>query len=146
MHSNHLKKLIATEYTLFSLETMSVEKTVSDFRPLVREGKAVYQWQNNVGLSRIEASHIHLPNTKTPEMVLKYIKQNKLYGIYLLMNFNQHLSNFHLQPILQQLANADMNHNSNNTIMIDTHFNYPQNLLSKLLITQEPNVKTTQIL
>ena len=139
MNQEHLDKLIATGYKLIALETDSPEHSINDFRPLVREGKAIYQWENNTGLSRMEVSHINIPNTKTPEMLLNHIKQSKLYGIYLLVGFNSHISKPGILATLNQIANDT---NSNKVIIfIDNSFDYPYQLLSELLITQEPEVR-----
>ena len=139
MNQEHLEKLILTGYKLIALETDSPEQTINDFRPMVRQSKAIYQWENNTGLSRMEASHINIPNTKTPEMVLSHIKQSKLYGIYLLVGFNNELIKPGIQSTLLQIADDA---SSNKVIIfIDNYFNYPHKLMSKLLITQEPEVR-----
>ena len=139
MNREHLVKLISTGYKLIALETDSPEQTLNDFRPLVREGKAIYQWDSNTGLSRMEVSHINIPNTKTPEMVLNHIKQSNLYGIYLLVGFNNDIVKPNIQSMLNQIA--DDTSSSKVIIFIDNYFNYPQKLMNKLLITQEPEVR-----
>lgn len=139
MQKEHLEKLISTDYKLIAVETDSPEQTISDFRPLVREGKAIYVWENNIGLSRLEAAHIHIPNTKTPEMVLNHIKQSKLYGIYLLVGFGKNLAQPGLFNTFEQIA-KDSNQEKV-IIFIDSYFNYPHKLMNKLLITQEPEVR-----
>ncbi|MCW8931336.1 MAG: hypothetical protein OQL19_13990 [Gammaproteobacteria bacterium] len=139
MNQQHLEKLISTGYKLIAIETDSPEQTLNDFRPLIRESKAIYQWEKNVGLSRMEASHINIPNTKTPEMVLNHISQSKLYGIYLLIGFNNDLAKMSLQPTLNKIA--DDKSAKKIIIFIDNYFDYPHKLMSKLLIAQEPEVK-----
>ncbi len=139
MQHEHINKLIATGYKLIAVETDSPEQTIIDFRPLVREGKAVYVWQNNCGLSRLEATHINIPNTKTAEMVLNHIKQSKLYGIYLLVGFSKIIAQPGLLETFEQIVN-DSNHRKV-IIFIDSHFDYPHKLMSKLIITQEADVK-----
>ncbi len=139
MNQKHLEKLISTGYRLIALETDSPEQTINDFRPLIREGKAIYQWEKNTGLSRMEASHINIPNTKTPEMVINHIKQSKLYGIYLLIGFNNDIAKPGILSTLNQIA--DDKRPNKTIIFIDNYFNYPQKLMNKLLITQEPEVK-----
>lgn len=139
MNQDNLEKLISTGYKLIALETDSPEQTINDFRPLVRESKAIYQWENNTGLSRLEASHINIPNTKTPEMVINHIKQSKLYGIYLLLGFNSNIAKPAILSALNQIA--DDNSSNKVIIFIDKYFNYPHHLMSNLLITQEPDVK-----
>ncbi len=139
MHQEHLEKLISTGYKLISLETDSPEQTLNDFRPLVREGKAIYAWEKERGLSRMEAGHITLPKTKTPEMVLKYIEQSNLFGIYLLVGFSKELAQPMLRPTIEQIA-TDKRH-SKIIIFIDHNFTYPQKMLDKLLIVQEKEVR-----
>lgn len=139
MQQEHLEKLISTGYKLIAVETDSPEKTISDFRPLVREGKAIYVWENDTGLTRLEAAHIKIPNTKTPEMVLNHIKQSKLYGIYLLVGFSKEMLKPALLNAFEQIA-TDSNHNKV-VIFIDSYFNYPQKLMNNLIITQEAEVR-----
>ena len=139
MLQEHLEKLIETGYKLITLETDSPEQTVIDFRPLVREGKAIYLWDNDIGLRRMEASHITIPSTKSPEMILNHIKQSKLYGVYLLVGFSKELIKPGLLPILTQIASEEKT--SKIVIFIDNHFNYPQTLISKILMAQEPEVR-----
>ncbi len=138
MNKEHLEKLISTGYKLIAIETNSPEQTINDFRPLVRDGKAIYQWDRSIGLSRIEVSHINIPNTKTPEMVLNHIKQSNLYGIYLLVGFNKNLDKPHIINTLEQIAS---NNKKNIIIFIDNNFNYPNKLMKNLLISQEAEVK-----
>jgi hypothetical protein len=139
MNQEHLEKLISTGYKLIALETDSPEQTINDFRPLVREGKAIYLWEKNTGLSRMEASHITIPNTKTPDMVINHIRQSNLYGVYLLVGFNNDIAKYSLQSSFEQIA--DDRKSNKIIIFIDHYFNYPHKLMRKLLITQEPSVK-----
>ncbi|WP_198264757.1 hypothetical protein [sulfur-oxidizing endosymbiont of Gigantopelta aegis] len=87
----------------------------------------------------MEASHITIPNTKTPEMVINHIRQSNLYGIYLLVGFNNDIAKYSLQTSFEQIAD-DRNTNKI-VIFVDHYFNYPHKLMRKLLITQEPSVK-----
>ena len=139
MQQEHLEKILLTGYKLIAIETNSPEQTIIGFRPLVRQGKAIYVWENNTGLSRLEASHINIPNTKTPEMVLSHIKQSKLYGIYLLVGFSKEIGKPALFDTFEQIA-SDTNEKKI-VIFIDNYFNYPYNLMDKLLITQESDVR-----
>ncbi len=139
MQEEQLEKLITTDYKLIAIETSSARKTVRNFTAMVRDGKAIYAWEKDEGLYRLEASHIHIPKTKTPEMILKHIKQSKHYGIYLLIDFQQHIT----QPDLYQLAKQITTDKSINKIiiLINDYATYPASLLETLLITQEKDVK-----
>jgi hypothetical protein len=144
MLKEHIEKLIRTSYKLITLETNSPIKSIDDFRPLVRDGKAIYLWKKETGLRRVETSHISIPNTSTPELVLKHIKQNKLYGIYLLVGFNKELKKRELHPFLKQIA-IEKNKRTI-VILIDDHFDYPHILINDILMTQEPEVRKLQAL
>jgi len=139
MLQEHIEKLISTGYKLIALETNSPEQSVNDFRPLVREGKAIYAWESNTGLRRIEASHISIPNTQTPELVINHILQSKHFGIYLLVGFSKAINQVSLRPIYKQFV-ADKKNNKI-IIFIDSHFDYPHSLMSNILIAQEPEVR-----
>jgi len=139
MLQEHIEKLISTGYKLIALETNSPEQSVNDFRPLVREGKAIYVWESDSGLRRMEASHITIPNSQTPEMVINHIQQSKLFGIYLLVGFNKALNLPNTGSKLKQFI-ADKKNNKV-IIFIDSHFDYPHNLMANILIAQEPEVR-----
>jgi len=139
MQAENLEKLIATDYKLIAIETASAIRTIHDFQPLVREGKAVYAWEQNMGLHRLEASHINIPKTQTPEMVLNYIKKSKHFGIYLLVDFQQNLYNYEILNTVEQIS-----HDSSYKkiiIFINDYSSYPYKLMKTLLIAQEPEVK-----
>ena len=144
MLQEHLEKLIATGYKLIALETNFPEKSMNDFRPLVREGKAIYSWEKDSGLRRMEASHISIPNTQSPEMVINHIQQSKHYGVYLLVGFNKALNQFNLHPLVNQFI-ADKK-NKKVIIFIDSHFDYPNSLIKNILITREPDYRESDTL
>ena len=138
MLQQHLENLLATNYRLISLTTDSVEQSVNDFQPLVRESKAIYVWTEQTGLRRIEVSHIDIPKTETPERVLNYIAQSQLYGIYLLVGFNKELTKYTVLTTLLNIAKEQ--HINKTIILIDNHFNYPQALLAHILTTRETDI------
>ncbi len=139
MLQENLNKILQTGYKLIALETNNPEQSINDFRPLGREGKAIYIWEKGSGLYRMEASHIKIPNTTSPEMVINHIRQSKLFGIYLLVGFSSELKDRNLIPILDQIIQQK---NGNKTIiLVDHYFEYPHKIMGNLLITQEPDVK-----
>ena len=143
MLQEHLEKLISTGYKLVALETDSPQQSINDFRPLVREGKAIYLWEEASGLRRMEASHIEIPNTKTPEQVLKHIINSKHYGVYVLVGLGKELREA-LQPQLKSFI-ADQK-NKKKIIFVDSHFQYPYNLMGDIVIAQETAVKEREMM
>ncbi len=139
MQQENLKKILQTGYKLIALETNNPEQTINDFRPLVREGKAIYIWEKGIGLYRMEASHIKRPNTTTPEMVINHIRQSKLFGIYLLVGFSTELKDRNLIPFLDQIIQQKKGDKT--IILVDHYFEYPHKIMGNLLITHEPDVK-----
>jgi len=139
MQAEHLEKLIATDYKLFAIESASTIRTIREFQPMVRAGKAIYAWQQDSGLHRLEASHINIPKTQTPEMVLNYIQKSKHFGIYLLVDFKQNMFKYETLQALEQISH-DSNYNKI-IIFINDYCHYPPKLMNQLLITQEPEVK-----
>ena len=136
MLQEHLETLISSGFKFIALETSSPEQSINDFRPLVREGKAIYLWDIASGLRRMEASHISIPNTQSPENVLNHIRQNRHYGVYLLMGFGKELGNKQLQPVFQEIVSQPAS--SKVVIFVDNQFDYPYQLMGDILITQEP--------
>jgi len=143
MYPEQIDKLIATNYKLIALETDSPRQSINDFRSQAREGKAIYVWEKDLGLHRLEAEHITLPKTKTPEMVLNYINKSNLFGIYLLLGFNKDLIKPSLHAIMTQIASTPRQNKM--IIFMDNDFNYPQKLMDKLLIVQESEVQKHEI-
>jgi len=143
MQEEYLEKLIATDYKLITIETAATKETIRDFTAMVREGKAIYAWKEDEGLYRLEASHIYIPKTKTPEMILKHIQKSKHYGVYLLVDFQQYISEPKLYNLAKQISDDKK---SNKTIIFINNFsNYSPSLLEILLITQEVDVKKSTL-
>jgi hypothetical protein len=142
MKHGHIEKLIATDYTLFTLETSSPEKIINSFRYFGRSGRATYVWEDTLGLYRLEASHITLPNTETPLQVLNYIQNNHHFGIYLLKGFNKFMQDNELQLIMKQLSDKKADKSSGSIkkviIFLDKTFKLPEKLLNQFLMAQEP--------
>jgi len=142
MKHGHIEKLIATDYTLFTLETASPEKIIDSFRYFGRTGRATYVWEDTSGLYRLEASHIRLPNTETPLQVLNYIQNNHHFGIYLLKGFNKFMHKNELQFILKKLSDEKYDKNSGSVqkavIFLDNTFKLPEKLLNHFLMAQDP--------
>jgi hypothetical protein len=139
MRQEQLEQLLESEFAFIALETDDPEQSIHDFRPLVREGKAIYLWDKHSGLRRMEASHISIPNTGTPEQVIKHIKQSKLYGIYLLMGFDKVLADKALFPLFKDILDAPKA--DKKLLFIDHGFQYPHHLLSDILITKENGLR-----
>ncbi len=143
MMNGHIEKLIATNYTLFALETNSPEKIINSFRYFGRTGRATYVWEDQQGLSRLEAAHITLPNTETPLQVLTYIENSHHFGIYLIKGFNKFIQNQELLLKLKQLSEKmpepGMDKIQKSVIFLDKKFKLPEKLLNQFLLMQEPS-------
>lgn len=143
MMNGHIEKLIATNYTLFALETNSPEKIINSFRYFGRTGRATYVWEDEQGLSRLEAAHITLPNTETPLQVLTYIQNSRHFGIYLIKGFNKFIRNEELQSKMKQLSDKPpelkQDKIQKSVVFLDKNFKLPEKLLSQFLMMQEPS-------
>ena len=92
----------------------------------------------------MEAAHISIPKTNTPESVLIYIQKSKLFGIYLLLGFNKDLGKQSLHPILKQITAEEKMDKI--VVFIDNHFDFPLSyyslsLMGKTLMVQEAEVQ-----
>ena len=139
MQHGTIEKLIATNYTLFALQSAYPEKIINSFRYFSRTGRAAYIWEDTLGLSRLEATHISLPNTETPQQVLNYIQNSRHFGIYLLKGFNKFLQNEELQFTMKHLSDKNSETIQKSVILLDDTFTLPENLLNRFLMAQEPS-------
>lgn len=124
----NIERLTDSRYPLVYLETNELDVLFGLFRELGRgSGKAIYQWNREDGMYRLDAGHIVIPRTQRPENVLEYIQSSKHYGIYLLRNLGADIEQ---RPIVDQLKRiaAAYSERPKMVILIDNKLNIPVDL------------------
>ena len=135
MDYEHIEKLLSTNLRLVGLESNQYERILSGFRDYSRySGKAVYVWENQKGLYRMDSSHIKIPNTHTPVQILQHIEKVRYFGIYLLKGFNQFLGEAQTQILLRNMSRSINAYKL--AIMIDEKLVIPQAMIGQILLTK----------
>lgn len=107
---DQLEQMLDANYRLVSIETYDPERVNDLFTQLSRfSNKAFYYWEQEAGLHRIGAAHIKIPRTIIPRELLDHIDNCKHFGVYILRDFNEALTDEkHVQRLLK-IASGDVN-------------------------------------
>lgn len=125
---NNIARLTESRFPLVYLESTEQDVLLSLFRELSRgSGKAIYQWNREDGMYRLDAGHIVIPRTQKPDNVLEYIQSSKHYGIYLLRNLGADIEQRVVADHLKRIA-AAYNERPKMVILIDSGLNIPADL------------------
>ncbi|NIP72206.1 MAG: hypothetical protein GWO16_03850 [Gammaproteobacteria bacterium] len=89
---DQMSKLIDSRYRLAAFETNEPDRIVDVFRGISRDtGKAIYYWENGLGMYRLGSDHILIPETARPRDALSYIASASHFAIYLLRDLSDAL-------------------------------------------------------
>ncbi len=107
---DQLDQMLDANFRIVSIETYDPERVSDLFTQLSRfSNKAFYLWEDGEGLHRIGASHIKIPRTISARELLAHIQSSQHFGVYILRDFNQELSNEkHIQSLLK-IASGETN-------------------------------------
>lgn len=107
---DQLDQMLDANFRIVSIETYDPERVSDLFTQLSRfSNKAFYLWEDGEGLHRIGASHIKIPRTISARELLIHIQSSKHFGVYILRDFNEELSNEkHIQSLLK-IASGETN-------------------------------------
>ena len=79
-----LERIVESPLHLITLETLRCDETVAQLRVLaMREGKSIYAWEPEVGLTSLRESGLNVPGSKRLTDALRYVMQSLHFGIYL---------------------------------------------------------------
>lgn len=106
---DQLEQMLDASYRLVSIETYDPERVNDLFTQLSRfSNKAFYYWEQDAGLHRIGAAHIKIPRTIIPHELLDHIDSCKHFGVYILRDFNEALSDDRNIQRLLKIASGDV--------------------------------------
>ena len=101
-----INKLTEQNYPIVYFETLRSVHVVELFKNLsLASSKAIYHWQPETGMYRMDANHIMIPRTVEPEDVLSAISSMAHFGVFVLTNFEKHIQDRGIVEQLKKIAN-----------------------------------------
>jgi len=102
-----INKLTEQSYPIVYFETLRSVHIVELFKNLaLSSSKAIYHWQPDTGMYRMDANHIMIPRTIDPEDVLTTINSMAHFGVFVLTSFDEHIQDRKIVNILKQVSNT----------------------------------------
>jgi hypothetical protein len=87
-----LDRIVQSPHPLVVLQTPHVAETLAQMRVLaMRGGTSIYAWEPDSGLVSLRESGLHVPGSKRMTDALRYVLQSMHFGIYLFVDFAEHL-------------------------------------------------------
>lgn len=87
-----LDRIVQSSQALIALETSSSAETLAQMRMLaMRGGTSIYAWEPESGLASLRESGLHVPGSKRMTDALRYVLQSMHFGVYLFVDFADHL-------------------------------------------------------
>ncbi|MFK5984445.1 MAG: hypothetical protein QM479_03320, partial [Pseudomonadota bacterium] len=110
MRHSTLEKILKTRFRLIGIETPNRSAILDTFREHnSKSGTPVYIWKEDIGLYRLDISHVKIPQTTSIQQALAYINNNKHQGIFLFMNFSQYMGNIFVEKSLINISQQQKN-------------------------------------
>jgi len=111
-----INKLTEQNYPIVYFETLQSVHIVELFKNLsLASSKAIYHWQPETGMYRMDAQHIMIPRTVEPEDLLKTIHSMAHFGVFVLSNFSEYIQD---RKIVDLLKNISSMHSVNPKMVI----------------------------
>ena len=102
-----INKLTEQSYPIVYFETLRSVHIVELFKNLsLSSSKAIYHWQPESGMYRMDANHIMIPRTIDPEDVLKTINSMAHFGVSVLTGFDEYVKDRKIVNILKQISDS----------------------------------------
>lgn len=85
-------RILRSPQHLIALDTPNVAETLAQMRVLaMRGGASIYVWSPDDGIDSLRESGLHVPGSKRIGDALRYVLQSMHFGIYLFVDFAEHL-------------------------------------------------------
>jgi len=102
-----INKLTEQSYPIVYFETLRSLHIVELFKNLsLCSSKAIYHWQPETGMYRMDANHIMIPRTVDPEDVLNTINSMAHFGVFVLTDFNRHIKDRKIVNVLKKISST----------------------------------------
>ncbi len=102
-----INKLTEQSYPIVYFETLRSVHIVELFKNLsLCNSKAIYHWQPETGMYRMDANHIMIPRTIDPEDVLNTIHSMAHFGVFVFTGFDEHIQNRKIVNVLKKISST----------------------------------------
>lgn len=102
-----INKLTEQDYPIVYFETLRSVHIVELFKNLsLCSSKAIYHWQPETGMYRMDANHIMIPRTVDAEDVLNTINSMAHFGVFVLTGFDESIKDRKVINILKKISDA----------------------------------------
>ena len=100
-----INKLTEQNYPIVYFETLRSVHIIELFRNLsLASSKAIYHWQPETGMYRMDANHIMIPRTQEPEHLLNTINGMAHFGVFILTQFEDPIKDRRNVELLKKIA------------------------------------------
>lgn len=87
-----IDRIVQSPHNLVVLESGNVGETLTQMRMLaIRGGTSIYAWDPEAGIASLRESGLNVPGSKRLTDALRYVLQSMQFGIYLFVDFNEHI-------------------------------------------------------
>jgi len=101
----NINKLTEQNYPIVYFETLRSVHIVELFKNLsLASSKAIYHWQPETGMYRMDAKHIMIPRSIEPTDLLNTINSMAHFGVFVLSNFDKHIQDRQVVELLKKTA------------------------------------------
>ncbi len=102
-----INKLTEQSYPIVYFETLRSMHIVEIFKNLsLCSSKAIYHWQPESGMYRMDANHIMIPRTIDAEDVLNTIDSMAHFGVFVLTGFDTHIQDRKIVNVLKKISST----------------------------------------
>ena len=100
-----INKLTEQNYPIVYFETLRSVHIVELFKNLsLASSKAIYHWQPETGMYRMDAKHIMIPRSVEAEDLLNTINSMAHFGVFVLSNFSEHIKDRRIVELLKKIS------------------------------------------
>lgn len=119
--------IVRSPQHLLALDTPNVAETLAQMRMLaMRGGTSIYVWQPDSGIDSLRESGLHVPGSKRIGDALRYVLQSMHFGIYLFVDFAEHLKP--AETVLLRRIARMQTPNERKLVFVGSGFELPEEL------------------
>jgi len=123
-----INKLTEQNYPIVYFETLQSVHVVELFKNLsLASSKAIYHWQPETGMYRMDAKHIMIPRSVEAEDLLKTIHSMAHFGVFVLSNFSEYIQDRKIVDLLKKISSMHAV-NPKMVILLGSKMNIPGDL------------------
>lgn len=122
-----LDRIVRSPQHLIALDAPNVAETLAQMRVLaMRGGTSIYVWDPENGIDSLRESGLHVPGSKRIGDALRYVLQSMHFGIYLFVDFAEHLRP--ADTVLLRRISRMQNANERKLVFVGSGFELPEEL------------------